>query len=331
MDLSELFVSHKQVDPVVFLPQTLPENKPLYINTDRVKKVVGSDDMSDWKVGGNSEPKYDWVVKYGKVSPIDPENHPLTKHQDQEQLSGNVPSNILSKTWDKVGKWWDEISNSRYNLFKGDKRNKALRWFNVFKQSGMRDQEALALIGCIASESGMDHKAVNMEEVRGNSTNKQTHGWSGTGEGLIQISLWSNKLPLIKRYNQDTQNRQGPKLPETQAEYDKMESNHIADVNEHDAALFVKYYLDMKLPRYKLNSLDDIMSGYYLAKAGEHSSASNQMQKAYETGIYYNDFHNKQKYRYDPEKGIDRRVDENNFVKALRFTYDMGRELGYFT
>jgi hypothetical protein len=56
-----------------------------------------------------------------------------------------------------------------------------------------------------------------------------------------------------------------------------MESAHIADVNEHDAALFVKYYLDMKLPRYNLNSLDDIMSGYYLAKAGEHSSASNQM------------------------------------------------------
>lgn len=331
MDLSELFVSHKQVDPVVFLPQTLPENRPLYINTDRVKKVVSNDDMSDWKVGGNSDQKYDWVVKYGKVSPIDPENHLFTQHQDQEQQSGNVPSNILSKTQDKVGKWWDEISNSRYNLFKGDKRNKALRWFNVFKQSGMRDQEALALIGCIASESGMDHTAVNMEEVRGNSTNKQTHGWSGTGEGLIQISLWSNKLPLIKRYNQDTQNRQGPKLPETQEEYNKMESNHIADVNEHDAALFVKYYLDMKLPRYNLNSLDDIMSGYYLAKAGEHSNASNQMQKAYETGIYYNDFHNKQKYRYDPEKGIDRRVDENNFVKALRFTYDMGKELGYFT
>lgn len=326
MGLDEIFQSDKLVQPVWF--STENQSTDLYANAGRARQVA--EDQSTWKVGGSSQPKYNWVVEYGKVSPVDPENHPLANRQGQEQ-SGNRASNILSKTWDKVGKWWDEISNSRYNLFKGDKRTKALRWFNVFKESGMKDQEALALIGCIASESGMNHKAVNMQEVRGESTNKQTHGWSGTGEGLIQISLWSNKLPLIKRYNQDTENRQGPKLPETKEEYDKMEANHIANVNEHDAALFVKYYLDMKLPRYNLNSLDDIMSGYYLAKAGEHSSASNQMQKAYETGIYYNDFHNKQPYRYNPEKGIDRRVEENNFVKALRFTYDMGKELGYFT
>ena len=327
MGLDEIFQSDKLVQPIWFSPEN--QSNDLYANAGRARQVA--EDQSTWKVGGSSQPKYNWVVEYGKVSPVDPENHPLTKKPDQEQQSENKISDVISQTWNKVGKWWDEISNSRYNLFKGDRRKKALKWFNVFKESGMKDYEALALIGCIAAESGLNYKAVNPDEARGNSTNKQTHGWSGTGEGLIQISLWSNKLPLIKRYNRDTENRQGPKLPETKEEYDKMESNHIANVNEHDAALFVKYYYDMKLGRYKLNSMDDIMSGYYLAKAGEHSSAPDQMQKAYETGIYYNDFHNKQPYRWDPAKGIDRRVEENNFVKALRFTYDMGRELGYFT
>lgn len=72
MELSELFVSHKQVDPVVFLPQMLPEDKPLYINTDRVKKVIGSDDMSDWKVGDDTDPPFStqgWKVKFAHTTP----------------------------------------------------------------------------------------------------------------------------------------------------------------------------------------------------------------------------------------------------------------------
>ena len=72
MELSELFVSHKQVDPVVFLPQMFPEDKPLYLNTDRVKKVIGGDDTSDWKVEDNTDPSFStqgWKVKSTHTTP----------------------------------------------------------------------------------------------------------------------------------------------------------------------------------------------------------------------------------------------------------------------
>lgn len=70
MQLKDLFVSHKQVDPVVFLPQTLPENKPLYINTDRVKKVIGGNNTSDQEVEDNpSFSTQEWRVESTHTTP----------------------------------------------------------------------------------------------------------------------------------------------------------------------------------------------------------------------------------------------------------------------
>ena len=68
MRLDELFVSHKQVDPISFekdIPE-LPKN--IYINLDRAQKAVSGDtsDTSSWKVGGNESSTYDWKVGYGK-------------------------------------------------------------------------------------------------------------------------------------------------------------------------------------------------------------------------------------------------------------------------
>jgi hypothetical protein len=54
----------------VFLPQIFPEDKPLYINTERVKKVIGGDDMSDWEVG--DDPSFStqgWKVKSTHTTP----------------------------------------------------------------------------------------------------------------------------------------------------------------------------------------------------------------------------------------------------------------------
>lgn len=64
MQLSELFVSHKQVDPVIFDRDepTLPQ--PIYLNLDRAKKVTTDDhtgdisageDVSTWSVGNDSD------------------------------------------------------------------------------------------------------------------------------------------------------------------------------------------------------------------------------------------------------------------------------------
>lgn len=330
MGLDEIFQSDKLVQPVWF--STENQSNDLYANAGRARQVA--EDQSTWKVGGSSQPKYNWVIEYGKVSPVDPENHPLTKQQDQEQQSENKISNIISKTWDKLGAWWDETVQPQYNLYKGKAKDKALYWFNKIKQQGLNDYEALALVGCIVSESNMNPNAVMKRELNGTSGVPATYGRENCGEGLIQLTYWNQKQKYIKLFNQDPR-RQGPKLPETKEEYKKDDSRHISDLNENDALLIMLYYYKDRIKPFSVDSFDGIISGYYLAKAGDLSKKyiqnngldpninRSQMERAYLTGKYYRDNANKN-LRKTP-------VDENNFVKSLRFTYDMGKELGYFT
>lgn len=68
MNLKDLFVSHKQVEPVSFIKDTPELPKNIYFNLDRAQKAVSVDtsDTSSWKVGGNESSTYDWKVGYGK-------------------------------------------------------------------------------------------------------------------------------------------------------------------------------------------------------------------------------------------------------------------------
>lgn len=70
MELGDLFVSHKQVDPVVFDRRELSLPQPIYLNLDRAKKATedikdDSSDISSWKVS-NDKPSttFSWKVKY---------------------------------------------------------------------------------------------------------------------------------------------------------------------------------------------------------------------------------------------------------------------------
>ena len=87
MNLEDLFVSHKQVEPIEFNKSTLELPKPIYVNADRAQRVVSSTDeessdsetetdMSSWRVAGynptsrvatsgNSEASQSWTSIYG--------------------------------------------------------------------------------------------------------------------------------------------------------------------------------------------------------------------------------------------------------------------------
>lgn len=340
MTLQDISTSYRQVQPVTFNTDTgeIIVND-IYNNRARAQQVTTSEpsatDMSTWKVGGqnNASNQYNWKVNFGKVSPVDPENHLHTNPQKREQ-AGNKNSNILSQTWDKVGEWWDETVQSQYNLYKGKAKDKALYWFNKIKQQGLNDYEALALVGCIVAESNMNPHAVMKRELNGTSGRPATYGRENCGEGLIQLTYWDQKQKYIKLLNNDPR-RQGPKLPETKDEYKKEDSRHISDLNENDALLIMLYYYEDRIKDFNVDSFDGLISGYYLAKAGDLSKRyiqkngldpnikRSQMERAYLTGKQYRDNAN-ENLRTTP-------VDENNFVKSLRFTYDMGKELGYFT
>lgn len=70
MELSDLFVSHKQVEPVHFDFEKPEDPQPIYLNLERAKQVANPDaekendpeteDMSTWSVDGS---QYDWSVE----------------------------------------------------------------------------------------------------------------------------------------------------------------------------------------------------------------------------------------------------------------------------
>lgn len=321
MELNEIFQSDKLVQPVWFSPES--QSNDLYANAGRARQVA--EDQYTWKVGGSSTPNYGWVVEYGKISPTNPDDH-MFANQTQVNINNG---NIISRTLNKIGKWWDEINLQQYNIFSKDKLNKAKEWMGYFKQIGLSDIQSIALIGNVVAECNFNHKAVNQQELRGQSSNPRTHGWTGAGEGLVQFTFWDNKLKLIEKYNADSR-RQGDKITTDPEKYNQDNARHISSVNKHDAALFVEYWYKDLMNKYNDSDFDNLMGAFYLRKAGNHSQKIKKgnyslIEQAYNTGVYYNNYHNKESYRQGKQKQT------NNFVKALRFSYDLGKELGYFT
>ena len=76
MNLSDLFVSHKQVTPVAFRAPEITQPKDIYVNFERAQRATSeetpqtdtpeTDDMSGWKVQGSDE---NWAVQTGTPSP----------------------------------------------------------------------------------------------------------------------------------------------------------------------------------------------------------------------------------------------------------------------
>lgn len=70
MELSDLFVSHKQVTPVEFpMPDLNSENNMIYFNLDRARTALETHDTEDEPVD-NEENYEDWSVGYTKANPI---------------------------------------------------------------------------------------------------------------------------------------------------------------------------------------------------------------------------------------------------------------------
>ena len=75
MNLKDLFVSHKQVEPVSFIKDTPELPKNIYFNFDRAQKVANpedtdEEDTSSWSVDQN--PSYKWTVGYKTKDTIVP-------------------------------------------------------------------------------------------------------------------------------------------------------------------------------------------------------------------------------------------------------------------
>ena len=92
MKLNELFVSHKQVDPISFEKDTPELPKNIYFNLDRAQKAASdkSEDTSTWKVG-NDNSSYNWKVDYGKS------NTAVSSQVEMLKQQSGIPCFLLQK------------------------------------------------------------------------------------------------------------------------------------------------------------------------------------------------------------------------------------------
>jgi flagellum-specific peptidoglycan hydrolase FlgJ len=133
MQLSDLFVSHKQVEPVSFTTKTPSLPQPIYLNRERAQTVTSEtkpeEDTSTWK----AEEPLNWKVANSDVvtTPQEPKPSGVTAK------SGTTPS---TKPW--------------VNPYKGNKN----KWISditaAYKKAGLNDNAIKNLLAKNALESG---------------------------------------------------------------------------------------------------------------------------------------------------------------------------------
>lgn len=314
MTLSELFVSHKQVDPIKFESINVEPAQDLYLNLARAQQAVSSDNTDHsgetWRVKDEEDTdqdEYNWVVNSEKANP--------TKTSDTKSKS------LLKQ----AGAWWDELISGAYDKFSvGDKLQKAKSWMNKFVNLGMNQLQALALTGQVYSECGFNPNKPSEYELSGKSNNTSTHGWSNAGEGAVQFTHWSTKQDLIKKYNADPR-REGPKLTTDQNIYNKSTTRHISDLSENDHALLTYLFYEDLIKSHNNDDFYNLFGAFYLRKAGNFAKDKNAplIEQAYSTGQHYQKSHT--------NNGLVNAGKVNNMLKALYFTQDLGTKLGYIS
>lgn len=96
MKLSELFVSHKQVDPVSFNLDAPELPKTIYFNLDRAQKAASpetnNEDISTWKAENGT---YNWKVGYKHTPKDTPKQEDVQVPYRAEHTPTNSSRNLL--------------------------------------------------------------------------------------------------------------------------------------------------------------------------------------------------------------------------------------------
>ena len=304
MDLSDLFVSYKQVDPVStdFNKPNLPE--PIYLNLDRAREVTSgssestsadeasSKDMTTWKVGGDDEEDTSDDITTWRVP-------------------GITPIGISSKATTKT--------NTPVSLMKTSDREKY--WMSKFADYGLTQYQQLALLAAMRTECGLKPVgAVNRYELEHKGNTKG--GWAHAGEGSVGFTHWDTKKKYIDMFNADPR-RKGEKLTNIESEYAKANTRHIADLDEDDQMLMMYLYYKPLIDRTK-NETDfkNLVAEFYLQKAGRgFAKTGTSYERAVATGERYQKTHAKQ--------GHTKASQTNQFLKSLEQATQLAHALGY--
>lgn len=178
MRLNELFVSHKQVEPIKIEPIQMFETTPLYANLKRAQQVATSAeedtastetpetstaDMSSWKV--QSPEANSWKVNTTGTSTTPAES------QSPTATSTGVPqteSGVTAGKSKQVERW-----NS---IYRGNRDKWVLDMVAAYKRAGLSDNAIRCLIAKNAIESGWGRSAQGAYNFGNITTGKH---WKG--------------------------------------------------------------------------------------------------------------------------------------------------------
>lgn len=189
MELKDLFVSYKQVDPIKFEMKDTDLPIPIYLNKDRAAKVVSkennteSTDMSNWKVEDS-----------------DLEDKSSTDWKVEDTLENKSENNQEIENPDKL------LNSSNFKLSK-NLNNKYVNWINSmiasYKKLGLNDNAIKNLIAQTALESNYGQSTLS--------------GYNNFG-GITTGSYWTGKR--IKSGDKD---KDGNKITQDFRVYDNMD------------------------------------------------------------------------------------------------------------
>lgn len=315
MTLENLFVSHKQVDPVVFdrTTPTLPKDD-IHLNLERAQKVASDSktsleqpiqdnktDYTTWKVGGDS-PYKNWAVQF-KMNEVEQKPESVSKGSAAQPLTS--------------------FKGVKYSYSKSD-QERAKYWMQKFADYGADTNQQLAIVSAMMTECGLTPKgAVEKKELAGKGNTKK--GWAHAGEGSVGFTHWSLKKSLIDRFNRDSR-RKGAPLPDTELAYSKDNARHISDLDDDDQALITALFYEKLLKSTKGMNFNDTIGEFYMEKAGrgfgQRKEAGNtSYEKAVYTGKIYQKSHAK--------LGYTKAAKTNTFLKSLDFARNLANTLGY--
>lgn len=295
MRLNELFVSHKQVEPVQVGTPKMPEINPIYMNLDRAQKVASQEQPTESTEESvspqpDSSTESHWVVG-------------TTSKPTTSQTSGTVSTGEISRA---------------------GLTNRAKYWMDIYAKLGLDTPQQIAMVSAMMGECGLNPKgAVEKTELAGKGNTKA--GWAHAGEGAIGLTHWDTKKKYIQMYNDDPR-RKGPKLSTNETEYSKASSRHIADLDDEDQALIAFHVYKNILDRSETLSFQDLIGDFYLQKAGRGfgkgaGNGASLYDQAMHTGTIYQKSHAK--------LGYTKASQTNSFVRTLGWAQELADIVGY--
>lgn len=311
MELSDLFVSYKQVDPVSFHfnKPTLPQ--PIYLNAERAKQVTSeepseAEDMSTWSVDGSDMST--WKVREYVPQPIIPQRTPQMVNTSNEMTA---PSAKSSEKDLAAGNYSSQVKFGDSTLPK--------YWMNKFANLGCSPAHQMAIVSSMYGECGLQPRgAVERKELAGKGNTKK--GWAHAGEGAVGFTHWNLKRDIIAKYNADPR-RKGPKLSTNEAVYSRPDSRHIVDLDDDDHALMAYLFYEDLINKTQNMNLDDTIAEFYLQKAGRGfgGRVGTSYDKAMRAASVYQKSHAK--------LGYAKAAKVNTFLKQLNFARKLANTL----